>query len=124
MAVVPAQRPIRGDRSMFSSSDDNAMMKRILETHAPDGRDVDAKPLLQIIEDIFKRAAPGSIQVSNYWSLLLFNIQSSILCSNKYSIKSMGFLGIILKSRNICFIYVCRPGRYIYILYYLVSDYL
>ncbi|KAE8023572.1 hypothetical protein FH972_009250 [Carpinus fangiana] len=62
MAVVPAQKPIRGDRSMFSSSDDNAMMKRILETHAPDGRDVDAKPLLQIIEDIFKRAAPGSIQ--------------------------------------------------------------
>jgi hypothetical protein len=44
---------------MFSSSDDNAMMKRILETHAPDGREIDAKPLLQIVEDIFHRAAPG-----------------------------------------------------------------
>lgn len=47
---------------MFSSSDDNAMMKRILETHSPDGREIDAKPLLHIIGDIFKRAAPGILQ--------------------------------------------------------------
>ena len=80
MAVVPAQKPIRGDRSMFSSSDDNAMMKRILETHAPDGRDVDAKPLLQIIEDIFKRAAPGSIPVSRPGPFFFFLIYSQAYC--------------------------------------------
>lgn len=61
MAIVPQKvQPYgRGDRSMFSSSDDNAMMKQIQATHSPDGREVDVKPLLQITEDIFKRASHG-----------------------------------------------------------------
>ncbi|XP_076909012.1 protein SIEVE ELEMENT OCCLUSION B-like [Bidens hawaiensis] len=49
-------RPTRGDRHMFSSLDDNAVMKNILATHAPDGAYFDVKPLLQIIEDITHRA--------------------------------------------------------------------
>nr|POE88568.1 protein sieve element occlusion b [Quercus suber] len=57
----------RGDRHFFFSSDDNAMMKQIQATHAPDGREVDVKPLVHIIDDIFKRAGfgiPGFIQIS------------------------------------------------------------
>ncbi|KAK6930924.1 Sieve element occlusion, N-terminal [Dillenia turbinata] len=46
----------RGDRLMFTSSDDSAMMKQILSTHAPDGREFDVKPILHIVEDIFRRA--------------------------------------------------------------------
>ncbi|MFS8029165.1 putative sieve element occlusion, Thioredoxin-like superfamily, protein SIEVE ELEMENT OCCLUSION [Helianthus anomalus] len=53
-------RRARGDRHMFSSSDDNAMMKNILATHAPDGTYFDVKPLLQIIEDIIHRANPDT----------------------------------------------------------------
>lgn len=66
MALVTQKVPhSRGDRHFFSSSDDNAMMKQIQGTHAPDGREVEVKPFLYIIEDIFKRAGfgiPGFIQ--------------------------------------------------------------
>ena len=57
MAVVPQK--MRRERSMFSSSDDTAMMKQIQATHAPDGREFPVKPLLHIVEDIFLRAAPA-----------------------------------------------------------------
>ncbi|KAJ0818261.1 putative sieve element occlusion, Thioredoxin-like superfamily, protein SIEVE ELEMENT OCCLUSION [Helianthus annuus] len=53
-------RRARGDRHMFSSADDNAMMKNILATHSPDGTSIDVIPLLQIIEDIMHRARPDA----------------------------------------------------------------
>lgn len=56
-ANVPARRR-RGDRNLFSSSDDTAMLNQLRATHAPDGRDIDVKPLLRIIEDILDRASP------------------------------------------------------------------
>ena len=52
-----SQQLIRNDRgSMLMMSDDNVVMKQIVETHAPDGREVDVKPLLHLVEDILKRA--------------------------------------------------------------------
>lgn len=53
------QQLIKSDRRMFSASDDNAMMKQIQATHSPDGREVDVKPILHIIEDILGRALPS-----------------------------------------------------------------
>jgi hypothetical protein len=50
------QQLMKSDRRMFSASDDNAMMKQIQATHSPDGREVDVKPILGIIEDILGRA--------------------------------------------------------------------
>lgn len=53
---------------MFSSSDDQVMMKQILAAHAPDGREIPVKLFLQIVEDIFHRvtiAAPDIVQVIN-----------------------------------------------------------
>ncbi|XP_021299174.1 protein SIEVE ELEMENT OCCLUSION B [Herrania umbratica] len=48
---------IRSDRgSMLSMSDDNVMLKQIMTTHAPDGREVDVRPLLYLVEDILNRA--------------------------------------------------------------------
>ena len=67
MAIVTQKAPqSRGDRHFFSSSDENAMMKQIQATHAPGDQEIDVKPFLHIIEDIFKRARfgiPGFIQV-------------------------------------------------------------
>ncbi|KAJ9176285.1 hypothetical protein P3X46_011617 [Hevea brasiliensis] len=62
MAAVP-RRPSnpRAERHMFSSSDDNAMMKQIQATHAPDGREFAVRPLLHLVEDIFQRAAPTGL---------------------------------------------------------------
>ncbi|XP_059316348.1 protein SIEVE ELEMENT OCCLUSION B-like [Lycium ferocissimum] len=48
----------RGDHHLFLTSDDNAMMKHIEETHVPDGRDFDVRPLVHIIEEIVHRATP------------------------------------------------------------------
>lgn len=45
-----------GERTMTLMSDDNMMMKQILETHAPDGLEFDVKPLLILVEDILSRA--------------------------------------------------------------------
>ncbi|KAF8037640.1 hypothetical protein BT93_B0494 [Corymbia citriodora subsp. variegata] len=51
------QRLIKGgDRSMITMSDDNVMMKQVMETHTPDGREVDVKPLLYLVDDILNRA--------------------------------------------------------------------
>ncbi|XP_022926283.1 protein SIEVE ELEMENT OCCLUSION B-like [Cucurbita moschata] len=50
---------IKNDRRMLSASDDNAMTKQILATHAPDGRMVDFKPILFTIEDVIRRATPA-----------------------------------------------------------------
>ncbi|KAL8230093.1 hypothetical protein R6Q57_014993 [Mikania cordata] len=51
-------RLAKGDRYMFSSSDDNAMMKNILATHSPDGTVFETLPFLKIIEDIIHGAHP------------------------------------------------------------------
>lgn len=66
-ATVPARRQrFKGDHHLFSSSDDAAMLTQLRATHAPDGRDIDVRPLLHIIEDIFYRAAPSdSVQVQH-----------------------------------------------------------
>ncbi|GAB2297882.1 hypothetical protein Dimus_031967 [Dionaea muscipula] len=60
MATVPARTAkFRGDQKhMFSTSDDIAMLNQIRATHAPDGREVDVKPLLHVVDDIFHLAAP------------------------------------------------------------------
>ncbi|GAB2220445.1 hypothetical protein Drorol1_Dr00008096 [Drosera rotundifolia] len=56
---VPARAAkFRGERHMFSTSDDNAMLNQVRATHAPDGREIEVKPLLQIVDDIFHLAAP------------------------------------------------------------------
>ncbi|KAG7954385.1 hypothetical protein I3843_11G013900 [Carya illinoinensis] len=53
------------DRRMFALSDDNALVKQIIATHAPDGREVDVEPILQIIGDVFRRASPSLDGVLN-----------------------------------------------------------
>ncbi|KAK4772639.1 hypothetical protein SAY86_014414 [Trapa natans] len=54
------QKYMRGgvgcERSMISMSDENMLMKQILDTHAPDGMEVDVRPLLAIVEDILNHA--------------------------------------------------------------------
>ncbi|KAF8399816.1 hypothetical protein HHK36_015687 [Tetracentron sinense] len=66
MALMPVnpsnksmQQMIKGDRHVFSTSDDSVMLKQIQATHLPDGREVDVKPLLQLVEDVLHRAAPN-----------------------------------------------------------------
>ncbi|KAJ0113608.1 hypothetical protein Patl1_02885 [Pistacia atlantica] len=54
----------RGDRLMFSTSDDNVMLRQIQGTHVPDGREFNVKPLLDIVENIFKQAVPGVEAIS------------------------------------------------------------
>ncbi|MBA0707744.1 hypothetical protein Golax_019764 [Gossypium laxum] len=53
-----SQQLVRSDRRMFAASDDNAMMKQILSTHAPDGRLVDVKPILLIIDNVLRHITP------------------------------------------------------------------
>ena len=52
----------RNTKQALTMSDDNVMMKQSVGTHAPDGREVDVKPLLYLVEDILKRA---TLQIDN-----------------------------------------------------------
>ncbi|KAK6116563.1 hypothetical protein DH2020_049669 [Rehmannia glutinosa] len=53
--------PGRGrDRSHVFSSDDNALTKQVLTTHAPDIEDLNVKPILAIVEDILRLARPST----------------------------------------------------------------
>lgn len=54
-------RRMGGDRDRsggFFSSDDTALNKQIQATHAPDMEEVDARPVLSIVEDILHLARP------------------------------------------------------------------
>ncbi|KAK9072375.1 hypothetical protein SSX86_008809 [Deinandra increscens subsp. villosa] len=55
------QRVVKKDRRMFSSSDDGAMMKQVLATHSPDGRDVELDPILKVIEETLHHAIPENL---------------------------------------------------------------
>ncbi|KAG0455233.1 hypothetical protein HPP92_024208 [Vanilla planifolia] len=59
-ATTAAQKmhAIKGDRHLFSSSDDSIVLKQIHETHSPEGRDIDVRPILRLVEDILLRASP------------------------------------------------------------------
>lgn len=89
MATVPVPAPAhqppraqtRATQRMFSASDDMAMMKQIQATHAPDGRLIEVKPILKIIESIFQRATPSIHGILNVCSFLLLLRFSYILHS-------------------------------------------
>ncbi|KAL1819468.1 hypothetical protein ACET3Z_014337 [Daucus carota] len=51
-AMLNMQNLIKGGRSMFMSLDDNLMMRQVYDTHTPDGRAINVKPLFLIVEDI------------------------------------------------------------------------
>lgn len=60
-AAKMQQQPIVGEKLKFSASEDGVMLKQIQASHAPDGRVINVRPLLRIVEDIFNRAAPSAI---------------------------------------------------------------
>ncbi|WOL00417.1 hypothetical protein Cni_G09130 [Canna indica] len=57
-AAAKSMRLIKGDRHLFSSSDDSMVVKQILATHSPDGREFDTRPLFHLAEDILQKATP------------------------------------------------------------------
>ncbi|MFQ6625102.1 hypothetical protein Gotur_003809, partial [Gossypium turneri] len=54
-----SQQLVRNERRMFVASDDGAMMKQIQSSHSPDGRVVDVKPILQVIENVLHHIIPN-----------------------------------------------------------------
>ncbi|PIA30328.1 hypothetical protein AQUCO_05600038v1 [Aquilegia coerulea] len=63
--VDPMLQLMRSDRHLFSSSDTSMMMRQIQATHVPDGREVDVRPLLHVIEDIVQRSTPNVLGVGH-----------------------------------------------------------
>lgn len=55
--MVPRKNQSRAMRHMFSASDDMVMTKQIRATHAPIEEHVDVRPLLNVVQDIFRHAA-------------------------------------------------------------------
>ncbi|KAK7359042.1 hypothetical protein VNO77_00987 [Canavalia gladiata] len=57
MAIVPRKIQSKAIHHIFSASDDTTMTKHILATHAPVSGHINVTPLLNLVEDIFHRAA-------------------------------------------------------------------
>lgn len=65
MAAQAAQKMlVKSERHPFSSSDDASVVKQILATHTPDGREVDVRALLHIVEDVLQRSTPTVLVVT------------------------------------------------------------
>ncbi|KAK9675501.1 hypothetical protein RND81_11G010800 [Saponaria officinalis] len=68
VTVPERKQRLKGDRQLFATTDDAAMVNQLKATHSHDGRDIDVKPLMHIIEDIFSHAAPsipGHVQAAH-----------------------------------------------------------
>ncbi|KAK8924006.1 hypothetical protein KSP39_PZI019263 [Platanthera zijinensis] len=65
-AATAAQKmqSVKGNRHLFSSSDDSIVMKQMYETHKPEGRDIDVRPILYVVEEVLRRATPTFIVTS------------------------------------------------------------
>ncbi|XP_004236294.2 protein SIEVE ELEMENT OCCLUSION B-like [Solanum lycopersicum] len=60
--VKPTQHAmVKRERPIFSLSDDHAMFKKILDTHDPDGREVDVDVILHIVKDVFQHSYPAAM---------------------------------------------------------------
>lgn len=59
-------RPERERERGFFSSDDTALTKQILATHAPDIEELNVKPVLYIVEDILRLGKPLSSETSTH----------------------------------------------------------
>ncbi|XP_054805801.1 protein SIEVE ELEMENT OCCLUSION B-like isoform X2 [Prosopis cineraria] len=55
MKMVPQLMQSMARRLTLSASDDNAVMKQVVATHAPVDRHVDVRPLLNVVQDILHR---------------------------------------------------------------------
>ncbi|KAM0068327.1 putative sieve element occlusion [Helianthus debilis subsp. tardiflorus] len=58
----PSPNPVttttrRESNSIFSASDDNVIMKQVVDTHHPDGTDIGVDPLVNMVEEILRRAS-------------------------------------------------------------------
>uniref|UniRef100_A0A251UDW7 Putative sieve element occlusion n=1 Tax=Helianthus annuus TaxID=4232 RepID=A0A251UDW7_HELAN len=58
----PSPNPVttntrRERKLLFSVSDDNVMMKQVVDTHHPDGSDIGVDPLVNMVEEILRRAS-------------------------------------------------------------------
>ena len=75
--VSPAHNPMMlkqdgGERnSIFSASDDSVIMKQVMDTHLPDGTDVDVKPLVHIVEEILRHATINADSTSPVFSYFM-----------------------------------------------------
>lgn len=62
LAAAPTKMQQRKERRMFSNSDDSAMMKQVQATHAPDGREIDVKPIIQIADEILIQVIARTVE--------------------------------------------------------------
>ncbi|XP_028118547.1 uncharacterized protein LOC114316085 [Camellia sinensis] len=92
MEKKPIMQQLAKNVRRMSLSDDSAMMKQIQGTHSPDGRDVYAKPNLQVIEDILNHVTPdvadNPVYLEEYFRRR-FRMRRSLFVSILHNIQQM-----------------------------------
>ncbi|XP_076905168.1 protein SIEVE ELEMENT OCCLUSION B-like [Bidens hawaiensis] len=98
MHINPMMQQLdRGERnSIFSASDDNVIMKQVLDTHLPDGTEVDVKPLVQIVEEILRHATINAgITHADASTSLVAHTDASKLESKSHQTNAVVILNIL-----------------------------
>lgn len=62
---TPSLQLMKGDSFRFTEPDENTLLKQVQSTHLPDGRAIEVKPLIHIVEGIFKHADPSVGAISD-----------------------------------------------------------
>ena len=78
---APRKMQQRKERRLFSTSDDSAMMKQVQGTHAPDGREIDVKPIIQIIDEILIQVIARGVEGHDVTILNFFSYFDSYMLS-------------------------------------------
>lgn len=82
---------MKGDKFRFTTSDDNTLLKQVQSTHLPDGRVIEVKPLIHIVEGIFKLADPSIGGISD----LETRASIEALEDKTYQTDSLGMLEVL-----------------------------
>lgn len=62
--VFTMMHSFRSGRYLYHSSlNEDIMVKKVLQTHSPDGRHIDPEPILQVVEDIMGQATATKVLV-------------------------------------------------------------
>ncbi|KAL9458281.1 hypothetical protein AB3S75_007198 [Citrus x aurantiifolia] len=82
---------MKGDSFRFTEPDDHTLLKQVQRTHLPDGRAIEVKPLIHIVEGIFKLADPSIGAISD----LETRASVEALEDKTYQTGSLGMLEVL-----------------------------
>ncbi|KAG9446466.1 hypothetical protein H6P81_012594 [Aristolochia fimbriata] len=98
---TPEHRMVRTSSHYISSSNEDVMVKRIMQTHFPDGSSVDSESLMFMVEDILRQSCDPNLLVSEATRIANGGDGTQSVCVHASEVKTIYRLSYEVMSR--CF---------------------